>query len=197
MGNFKNQPRGKTHKAASGPFENAGAPTNGVNGTLAGIAGIGALLIDTTNAVLYQNVNTQASPTWQKIGGLAVLDGSDVATVANANVIGGIPTLFRIDVPDGTGNTDVVVTNKIRVLDAWGMNTGIAAHATADTWQVKNGATAISDAVAKTATVNAVKRISTLDPAQVEIAAGGTLRIAAVHNTNSAVTVYVLAVRVA
>lgn len=124
------------------------------------------------------------------------LTGNNVATVTDANVIGGIPVIFRIDVADASANTDVIVTNKIRVLDAWGVNTGIGAHATADTWQVKNGATAISDAVAKTATVNAIKRISTIDPAAADIAAGGTLRIAAVKSTNAAVTVYIKAIRV-
>ena len=51
-----------------GPFVNAGAPTNGTSGTLAGFAAKGALLIDTTNAFLYINTNTQASPTWTKVG---------------------------------------------------------------------------------------------------------------------------------
>lgn len=127
----------------------------------------------------------------------ASLTGLVAKVVADANVIGGIPVLHRIDVADGTGNTDVVLTHKTRVIDAWGVNTGIGAHATDDTWQVKNGANAISDAVAKTATVNAIKRISTIDPATADIAAGGTLRIAAVKDTNSAVTVYVLGIRVA
>lgn len=125
------------------------------------------------------------------------LTGRVAANVANANVIGGLPVLFRIDVADASADTDVTVTNKIRVLDAWAVNTGIAAHASADTWQVKNAANAITDAVAKTATVNAVKRISTINPTYHEIAAAGTLRITAVKNTNAAVTVYVLAVRVA
>jgi hypothetical protein len=130
---------------------------------------------------------------------LASLDGTVAKVVADANVIGGLPVLFRIDCPDAAGNVDVVSTHKIRVLDAWGLNTGVAAHATADTWQVKNGANAISDAVAKTATVNAVKRIATIDPAQAEIAAGGTLRITTAKGAgalNAAVTVYVLALRV-
>jgi hypothetical protein len=50
------------------PLRNAGAPTNGTSGTFAGVAAVGALLIDTTNAFLYQNTNTQASPTWTKVG---------------------------------------------------------------------------------------------------------------------------------
>lgn len=49
-----------------GPFTNAGAPTNGT--TLAGYAAKGALLIDITNAKLYINTNTLASPTWTVVG---------------------------------------------------------------------------------------------------------------------------------
>lgn len=47
---------------------NAGAPTNGTSGTFAGMAGKGCLLIDTTNAKLYINTNTKASPTWTVVG---------------------------------------------------------------------------------------------------------------------------------
>lgn len=127
----------------------------------------------------------------------ASLTGLVAAVVANANVIGGLTVLHRVDCADASANVDVVLTHKTRVIDAWALNTGIAAHAANDTWQVKNGANAISDAVAKTATVNAVKRVGTIDPAQAEIAAGGTLRITTVKDTNAAVTVYVLGIRVA
>lgn len=126
-----------------------------------------------------------------------VAAGLPVGTIANANVCSGVPFLHRIDVPDSSTDTDVAVVDKIRVIDAWGLNTGIAAHASADTWQIKNGSSAISDAVAKTATVNAIRRVSTIDPAQHEIAAGGTLRVTTVKSTNSAATVYVLVVKVA
>ncbi|MFA5991825.1 MAG: hypothetical protein WC794_06300, partial [Candidatus Doudnabacteria bacterium] len=116
--------------------------------------------------------------------------------VADVNVIGGLVVLHRIDVADLSGDNDVTLTHKTRVIDVWGLNTGIAAHATDDTWQVKNGSNAISDAVAKTAAVNAIKRIGSIDPTYAEIAAGGTLRITAVKDTNAAVTVYVLGIRV-
>src|SRR5574343_412474 len=42
----------------------AGSPTDGAAGTYYNVAEKGDLLIDTTNAKLYQNTNTQASPTW-------------------------------------------------------------------------------------------------------------------------------------
>lgn len=51
-----------------GPFTFAGTPVDGTSGTLVGIAQKGALLIDTTNAVLFINTNTQASPTWTMVG---------------------------------------------------------------------------------------------------------------------------------
>lgn len=49
-----------------GPLLFAGAPTNGT--TYANKAAKGCLLIDTTNGILYINTNTQASPTWTKVG---------------------------------------------------------------------------------------------------------------------------------
>lgn len=51
-----------------GLYRNAGAPTDGTSGTLANKAEKGALLVDTTNAILYINTNTKASPTWTKVG---------------------------------------------------------------------------------------------------------------------------------
>jgi len=49
-------------------FSNAGAPSDGTSGTYAGLAGTGSLLTDTTNAKLYINTNTLASPTWTVVG---------------------------------------------------------------------------------------------------------------------------------
>jgi|GEM_PF-2161494 len=48
-------------------WTNAGAPTDGTEGTLAGSAEPGDLLIDTTNKKVYQNTNTKASPTWNSV----------------------------------------------------------------------------------------------------------------------------------
>ncbi len=48
------------------PLMNAGAPVNGT--TFAGIAAVGARLVDTTNGKLYINTGTQASPTWTVVG---------------------------------------------------------------------------------------------------------------------------------
>lgn len=55
------------------PWVNAGAPVDGTSGTLAGVAEAGDLLIDSTNTNLYQNTNTQASPTWTILSGTSGL----------------------------------------------------------------------------------------------------------------------------
>lgn len=46
------------------PWQNAGPPTSGTSGTLAGYAEPGAELTDTTNFVRFINEGTQASPYW-------------------------------------------------------------------------------------------------------------------------------------
>jgi hypothetical protein len=45
-----------------------GAPSNGTEGTGAGVAAPGCLYIDTANKKLYINTNTKASPTWTLVG---------------------------------------------------------------------------------------------------------------------------------
>jgi hypothetical protein len=50
------------------PVTTQGAPTSGTSGSYATFAGIGTLLIDTTNGKLYINTGTKASPTWTVVG---------------------------------------------------------------------------------------------------------------------------------
>jgi hypothetical protein len=73
-------------------FENPGVPVNGTSGTLAGIAGPGALMIDTTNAKLYQNTNTKVSPTWALV--MVVTQQADVANLAATTNITAVPGTF-------------------------------------------------------------------------------------------------------
>lgn len=49
------------------PWQNAGAPSSGTSGTLAGIAEAGATLWDTTNAVQFVNEGTRTSPYWTPV----------------------------------------------------------------------------------------------------------------------------------
>jgi hypothetical protein len=80
---------------------NAGAPSNGTSGTLAGIANKGDLLIDSTNAKLYQNSNTQASPTWTEKAAsgaaIGVVGNMAAAGTSTANSIGVGTTAASID----------------------------------------------------------------------------------------------------
>ena len=126
------------------------------------------------------------------------LDGTSAANVADANVVGGIPALHRIDVADAaTGNVDVVITHKTRVIDAWAVKTADAGGA-ANTVQVSNGANAITDAMVINIADQTIARAATINDANHEIAAGGTLRIARVKaGGNAACIVYVLGIRVA
>ena len=127
----------------------------------------------------------------------AEVTGRAMAVGANANVIGAIPVLHRIDITAGAlADTDVVLTHKTRVIDAWLVLRGAGVANT--TLQVKNGASAITDAMAASGADTAVVRAATIDDAQHEIAAAGTLRVtSATGATQPDATVYVLGVRVA
>ena len=129
---------------------------------------------------------------------VGTLTGANAGTVANANGIGGIPVIHRIDIADAaTGDVDVTLTYKTLVLEAWAVKTGGAGGA-ANTVQVKNGANAITDAMSINIADTTVARAATIDDAQWAIAAGGTLRVSRVKaGGNAACTVFVLGMRVA
>ncbi len=120
-------------------------------------------------------------------------DGTVVKTVANVNIIGGIPLVFRITANALTGDVDVVMTHKVRVIDAYCINT--AAGGAADTITVKNGATAITDAMDINKADKVITRAGTIDDAAYEIAAAGTLRITGASGATCEVVV--TAIRVA
>ncbi len=129
------------------------------------------------------------------------LGGTGVGNVADANVIGGIPVLHRINIAGGAaGNTDVLLTHKTRIIDAWAVHTGGAGEAN-DTLQVFNGAAAITDALDWSGADTAIVRAGQIDDAAHEVAAGGTLRVTTTDDDAGgdvgAGVVYVLGVRVA
>lgn len=125
------------------------------------------------------------------------LDGVNVANSANVGVVGAIPVWHRIDLAAGAlADTDVVLTHKTRVIDAFLILRGAGVANT--TLQVKNGASAITNAIAASGSDQALVRAATIDDAAYEIAAGGTLRVtSATGATQPAATVYVLGLRVA
>lgn len=124
-------------------------------------------------------------------------DGTVVKVAANANVIGAIPVVHRIDIAAGAlADTDVVLTHKTRVIDAWVVLTGAGVANT--TLKVQNGATTITNAMDVSGSDKALIRAATIDDAQHEIAAAGTLRIKTETGaTQPACTVYVTGLRVA
>lgn len=127
----------------------------------------------------------------------ALLTGLHAAVVGNANVIGGLPVLHRIDIADGaSGNTDVVLTHKTRIIDAWVVLT--AAGNAGNTYTVQSAGNAITDAITPGASDTTLARAAQINDANHEIAAAGTLRVAHVRaGGSSAAIVYVLGVRVA
>ena len=79
----------------------AGSPSDGTSGTYAGVAEPGDLLIDTENKKLYQNTNTQASPTWTEKAAsgatIGVVGDMAAAGTAAANSAGVETTAAAID----------------------------------------------------------------------------------------------------
>lgn len=139
------------------------------------------------------------APVYALIASGSGMDGRMAATVADANVVGGIPVLHRIAVPAGTtGDVDTVLTHKTLITDVWLVKTA-AAGGGAGTIQVKNGSNAITDAMSIDVADKAVVRAATVDDAYHEIAAAGTLKITRTRtaSTSEACTVYALGVRTA
>lgn len=120
-------------------------------------------------------------------------DAGNVAEVADVNVVGGIPILYRITATTLTGDVDVTLTYKSRVIDVWAVAS--AAGGASDTITVKNGTTAITDALDLNVSDKVLVRAATIDDAANEIAAAGTLRVSGASAVNA--EVYVLAIRVA
>jgi hypothetical protein len=105
------------------------------------------------------------------------LGAKQVATVGDANVVGGIPVSHRIAVADGaTADIDVVLTYKTMVTGVKVIKT-TAAGGASDTITVKNAATAITNAIDINVADKTTVHESTIDDAQMTINAGGTLRI--------------------
>lgn len=129
---------------------------------------------------------------------LRVKSGGKIETgeVADKNALGGIPVVHRIDISDASGDTDVTLEHKTRVIDAWAIKKAANGDGANDSVTVKNGSSAITDAMIL-GNDKTIVRAGEVDDAQHEIAAGGTLRITAAKTQNVACVVYVLGLRVA
>lgn len=88
-------------------------------------------------------------------------------------IVPGVLSAYSFLIPNAaTADYDIVVADKFEVVDVTVRKDGAGA---ANTAQIKNTATAITDAIAA-ATDKAVTRAGTIDTASNVIAAGGTLR---------------------
>ncbi len=188
-----------TRGSVSRAFTGRGAPVDGAAGTFYGSIPKGALYVDETNGFRYINTGTLAVPVYSKVvtTDQASLNDSAVATVAESQVLGGLPVVYMIPLTAGAlADTDVVVTHKVRVIDAYLILRGTGVANT--TLQVKNGSTAISNAMAASGSDTALIRAANIDDAAYEIAAAGTLRVtSATGATQPAALVVVTCVRVA
>ena len=99
---------------------------------------------------------------------------------------------LELDISDAAGDDyDIVTDDAIEVVDVIVIKTGAGAG---NTIQIKNGATAISDAIAA-AVDKAVTRAGSIDRAQSTIPLGGTLRFTTTRAAGSAaMRVFVTAV---
>lgn len=128
----------------------------------------------------------------------AVVTGAKVANVANANVIGGVPVVFRADLANASGDVDITSTHKVRILDAFVHVRGTNG-ANANTVQIFNGSNALSDAMAlQNKSSGDMVRAASMVVAQQDVAATGTIKITSTKaGGDCTATIYITAIRVA
>lgn len=125
-------------------------------------------------------------------------DGTIAANVADNAEIAGFKLVHTIAVPAGaTGDINVTVTHRVRVIDVHMVKRN-AAGGGAGTITVKNGANPITNAMSIDVADQTIVAAATIDDAQRDIAAGGTLRVTRTRtaSTDETCDVYVEVVRV-
>jgi hypothetical protein len=125
--------------------------------------------------------------------GAGGVSGEELAVVSNTATAAGVPGVYVFDIPDAaTADYDRVLDQAFEVYDVVVVKSGAGA---ANTVQVKNTATAITNAIAAD-TDKAVTRAGTVDPASRLVAAAGTLRLTVTRAAGSSLMrVYVLGVK--
>jgi hypothetical protein len=101
--------------------------------------------------------------------------------------------VFRVTATALTGDVDVVMDHKVRVIDVWAVAT--AAGGAGDTIIVKNATTAISSTLDLNVSDKVIARTTTLDDAAWEIDAAGTLKVTGASGVTA--EVFISAIRVA
>jgi hypothetical protein len=153
-----------------------GGGTRSIAGTIydvdsAGVWVLSGLDADTSAALASEITARQAGDLAQHV------TSSQVSNLADNAVVGGVEVTTIVAVPDGaTGDVDVVLTNKTEITSIEVIKTAGAGGAS-DTITVKNGATAITNAMDLNVADKVIVRPSTIDDAATVIAAAGTLRV--------------------
>lgn len=131
---------------------------------------------------------------------LHLLGGLLTKTLADLDTRPNPMQVFRVEMPDvATADYDIVVPadgGNWRVIDFEFVKT-VGAGGAANTCQLKNGATAITNAVDTNIADAVVARAGTISDAQHRVAAGGTLRVTNTKAAgNAAGIAYIYAVQV-
>ena len=127
------------------------------------------------------------------------LDATVAKNVADNAAIAGFKLVYSIAVPAGvTGDVDVTVTHRVRVIDVH-LVKRVAAGGGAGTITVKQGANAITNAISIDVADGTIVAAATIDDAFRDIPAASTLRVTRTRtaSTDETCDVYVECVRVA
>jgi hypothetical protein len=136
-----------------------------------------------------------------EIAGLAgSLDQLELSNTANANVLGGVPVFFRIELPDGVSdNTDITLGVTTKIIDVRILKTD-GAGGVGDTIQLQTagGADNITNPISIDIADEDIARADEIDDDFDVITSGGILRISRVNigGANVAVDIYVFGLRV-
>lgn len=124
-------------------------------------------------------------------------DGAGIGTIVNSNVVGGIPVVHIFEIADAaTADYDIVLMHKTEIYDCIVLKAG--GTGVAVTAMLKNGSTAITDAMSLNVAIKLLVRPLQIDDGSGNnvIAAGGTLRVSIVRTTgNAACRIFVHGVR--
>ena len=131
---------------------------------------------------------------------LETVNGSDIVAIADLNVIGGVPVIHRIAIADvgAPTNTDVVLTNKTKIINCWAIKAGHNGGAgdKVSLYHVGDGAVITND-IDLSPVDKTVIPVTTIDDVHDTILAGGTLRVIATKATHCDCVVFIEGVIVA
>lgn len=126
------------------------------------------------------------------------IDGSKIASVADANPTPGVLLVHRVNIANAAGDTDLTLGYKFQITGIKAKKTTATGVGSAKTLTVKNGTHAITDAISLAVADQTEVRALTYDDAYDVIDADGTLRFTiATSGQDASCVAYVYGFRVA